>query len=696
MTNFSIVKIDKKKAVHLSVKTAGWLIDRIKKDTQAQDIGGLREYVANYGNTVGYEQRKPIARIYPSVVLAKDENGLLEAVGFNGIVTLHVGDLMTAEERKAVKSAAAMMPMTYAAFDGGDGRSVEILVSVAQSDDTLPKDEKTMDAFCKVAYEAAFGAYGGVLPKPIERQLVTSRSCFLMTLDEKPFVNKDAKPLKVSMLPTSLDEQPKELMAQQQNVDMKLYSDYELMYRQAAEEAYEETADVVASQRTEAYVTELVRLLCEMKVPEEEAFVHLRNHHAYRSDIDEMTLRVIVSTVYTEEHPQRKEDVAKVGRETRRLMEFMKTRYVLRYNTVMGYTEYRPNNTWIQDWAPCTIEVINGMTFEARLNNLDVTFNDVKRYVQSDKIRHSNPIDEFFSRIHDAWDGKTDHIAQLAQLVPCDFPEWEGWFRKWFLSMVAQWLGRIGDYGNSMVPLLISPQGDGKSTFCRQLLPKELRWGFIENLDIREKRQTLQAMHNFLLINIDEFNQLGAKVQEGFLKNIIQLPSIKIKPPYGRHVVDYPRMASFIATTNEENVLSDITGNRRFICVRLTAPIDTSAKLNYDALYSQAYHIVMDGSEQFWMTPEEVQAVMAHNREFELMLPAVYYFHEYYEVVENERDGTWTSPTTIFTRLRKKVGAGLKVERVEAFGRYLKHMHGLRNKRSAREELYLVREKEPF
>jgi len=106
------------------------------------------------------------------------------------------------------------------------------------------------------------------------------------------------------------------------------------------------------------------------------------------------------------------------------------------------------------------------------------------------------------------------------------------------------------------VPLLVSPQGDGKSTFCRQLLPKELRWGFIENLDIREKRQTLQAMHNFLLINIDEFNQLGAKVQEGFLKNIIQLPSIKIKPPYGRHVVDYPRMASFIATTNEQNVLS--------------------------------------------------------------------------------------------------------------------------------------------
>ena len=693
MTNFSIVRIDKKRAVHLQVKTAAWLLERIKTDTKSNDIGGLREYVANYGDTVGYEQRRPIARVYPSVVLSKSESGLLEATAFNGLVTLHVGGLMTADEREAVKTAAAMMPMTMAAFVGGDGRSVEILVSVTRSDDTLPKDEKTMDAFCKVAYEAAFGAYGGVLPRPVERQMVTARSCFLMTLDEEPYVNDDVRPLKVNYTLPAVENVPDDLAPQQRNVDMKLYSDYELMYRQAAEEAYEETADIVASQRTEAYITELARRLCCMQVPEEETFVHLRNHHAYRHDIDEITLRTIVSTVYTEEHPQRKDDVAKVGRETRRLIDFMTTRYVLRRNTVMGFTEYRPNNTWIEDWAPCTVEVINGMTFEARLANLDVTFNDVKRYVQSDKIRQANPIEEFFFRVKDAWDGKTDHIAQLARMVPCDFPEWEGWFRKWFLGMVAQWLGRIGDYGNSIVPLLVSPQGDGKSTFCRQLLPKELRWGFIENLDIKEKRQTLQAMHNFLLISIDEFNQLSAKIQEGFLKNIIQLPNVKIKPPYGRHVVDYPRMASFIATTNEQNVLSDVTGNRRFICVRLTKPIDTNVKLNYDALYSQAYHLLTEGDEQYWLTAEEVKAVMTHNREFELITPAVHYFNEYYEVVQSEDDGTWMSPTAIYTKLRNKVGAGLKAEGVSVFGRYLKHIHGLRNKRSAGHELYLVREK---
>ena len=53
-----------------------------------------------------------------------------------------------------------------------------------------------------------------------------------------------------------------------------------------------------------------------------------------------------------------------------------------------------------------------------------------------------------------------------------------------------------------------------------------------------------------LVINLDEFNQISPQVQQEFLKNIIQLPSVKMKPPYGSHVQEFPRMASFIATSN--------------------------------------------------------------------------------------------------------------------------------------------------
>jgi predicted P-loop ATPase len=277
--------------------------------------------------------------------------------------------------------------------------------------------------------------------------------------------------------------------------------------------------------------------------------------------------------------------------------------------------------------------------------------------------------------------------------VPCDFPEWEGWFRKWFLYMVAQWIGRVHDYGNSIVPLLISSQGDGKSTFCRNLLPRELQWGFMDSLNVEEKRQTLRAMHNFLIINLDEFNQISPKVQEGFLKNVIQLPSVKYKRPYARHVEDFRRMASFIATTNETNVLTDPSGNRRFICVRLTAPIDTNYKINYEGLYGQAYHLVMHEKLQWWFGPDEVQQVVEHNRQYQQLPPAVLYFQEYFEPAQSEDDGEWLTPTAIFERLRRQAGSGLKATSVAAFGRYLKGMPELPTKRIAKGRLYLVKAK---
>ena len=105
-----------------------------------------------------------------------------------------------------------------------------------------------------------------------------------------------------------------------------------------------------------------------------------------------------------------------------------------------------------------------------------------------------------------------------------------------------------------------------------------------DNLQMDDKRQVLQQMAQMLLINLDEFNQISPKTQQGFLKNIITLSSVKIKRPYGRHVEDFPRRASFIATTNQADVLADPSGSRRFLSVELTGPIDISTPPNYEQL----------------------------------------------------------------------------------------------------------------
>ena len=81
--------------------------------------------------------------------------------------------------------------------------------------------------------------------------------------------------------------------------------------------------------------------------------------------------------------------------------------------------------------------------------------------------------------------------------------------------------------------MCIRDRGYNKSTFCRRLLPPELQWGYSDNLVLSEKRQVYQAMAQFMVINLDEFNQISPQVQQGFLKNLIQLPTLKYKPPYG-------------------------------------------------------------------------------------------------------------------------------------------------------------------
>ena len=89
--------------------------------------------------------------------------------------------------------------------------------------------------------------------------------------------------------------------------------------------------------------------------------------------------------------------------------------------------------------------------------------------------------------------------------------------------MVAQWRsdGRLL-FGNSVAPLLISPQGYCKSTFCRRILPDELTWGYTDNLQLQEKRQVMQAMSQQLLINLDEFNQISPRTIANSMRRLLQ------------------------------------------------------------------------------------------------------------------------------------------------------------------------------
>ena len=420
----------------------------------------------------------------------------------------------------------------------------------------------------------------------------------------------------------------------------------------------------------------------------------------YREDALPLTLNEVfhdagkpVESVDEREVDKSSGDVDKEGKELSdnimSMIGFLCKKYDFRYNSVMKCTEYRPKEKDYWGYQPVDARVQKRMTLEVQLANIRVSIKDVRNYLESDLLSTYNPVENFLFKCEGKWDGK-DHIRALARTVPTDNPYWEDWFYTWFLAMVDQWRTYSHrKYGNSVAPLLISKQGYNKSTFCRSLVPPELQWGYNDNLVLSEKRQVLQAMCQSLVINLDEFNQISPQVQQGFLKNIIQLPSVKIKPPYGSHVQEFPRMASFIATSNMEDILSDPSGNRRFLGVELTGPINVSQRPNYEQLYAQALSALRAG-EKTYFDAEQTRLIMANNRKFEVVSPVDQYFDLYFDLTDDAKQGEYLTAAEIFQELKSHIGSSLKLNSLIAFGRKLSQMPTIHRKRFNDGMRYLV------
>lgn len=375
-----------------------------------------------------------------------------------------------------------------------------------------------------------------------------------------------------------------------------------------------------------------------------------------------------------------------------RMISFLTMRYAFRYNTVLSCTEYRPVALPADSFFPLDPRMLRRIILEVQREGIEVSPNDIRNYIESDYVRQFDPVGDYLAACEGAWDGH-DHIGDLARTVPTDAPLWHEWFKTWLLAMVAQWQNQPSRlYGNSVAPLLISPQGYHKSTFCRQLLPDALKWGYTDSLALSDRRQVMLAMSQQLLINLDEFNQISPRVQQGFLKNVIQMPSIKAKRPYGTHIEELPRKASFIATSNMTDILSDPSGNRRFIGIELTAPIDTSRVPDHHQLFAQTLQLLRNGSRS-WFDKAETEQIMLWNRRYEIQEPANQYFSLCFSVADDPLDlaAEWLSTAEIFDVIKQKVGSSLQVNTLIAFGRKLANMPGMHRRKCETCTRYLVK-----
>ena len=625
----TIVHTNNKNQLLVSTKTMEKLMERFARDDSKLTITHFRESVPYLSNNYeGYKDMPKWMHIYPAAEFAKDENNNLKMKAFNGILLLKFGNITDVDGVEGIKRSVAILPSTLAAITGADGKTVIVLIKFQSENDSLPTSEADAEHLYRIAYQQIFPVYQAIVKASI---LVDGPKPSIeagSTLSQEPSIHN-------SFMMT-LDAEP---YFNGKAVAMKIDSH-------------------ARSQSPAPSTDNNQQTIPDFRAPEE------------GKKVDKNSIR---------------ENIVN-------MMQLLESRYDFRYNTVMKYVEYLPKDKGWYGYQPVDPRVQKRMTLEVQLADIRVSIKDVRNFLESDYIKNYNPIEEYLFQCYDKWDGK-DHIRALARTVPTANPHWADWFYTWFLGMVDQWRGYSHrQYGNSVAPLLISKQGYNKSTFCRRLLPPELQWGYSDNLILSEKRQVYQAMAQFMVINLDEFNQISPQVQQGFLKNLIQLPTLKYKPPYGSHVMEFPRLASFIATSNMKDILTDPSGNRRFIGVELTGPIDVSVRPNYQQLFAQALTALRNG-EKSYFDAEQVKLIMKNNYQFEVVEPIDQYFLLYFELVDDEKEGEYLTAAEIFDYLKKQIGSSLKVNSLMGFGRKLANMSELKHKRFADGMKYLVKKK---
>ena len=348
---------------------------------------------------------------------------------------------------------------------------------------------------------------------------------------------------------------------------------------------------------------------------------------------------------------------------------FLTSRYRFRFNVLTEETEVANIENNLPDahlrYTKVDERWMNTLSMEAIETGIDCWDRDIQRFVRSRRISEYHPFTAYFEQLPE-WDGK-DRVSALARRVSDD-PVWVNGFHRWMLGLSAQWMQFHPDTNNansanransinranSVAPLLVSSrQGLGKSTFCRLLMPDALKAYYTESYDLSSPASAEAKLAACGLINLDEFDKLSASKMP-LLKNLMQASALNIRKAYKRSASALPRIASFIGTSNREDLLVDRTGSRRFLCVSLEHAIDCVTPVEHEQLYAQLKAELLSG-ERSWFNKEEEQAIQQHNALFYKHIPEEEVFRLCFRFATKEdhpQEVLTLSATQLFERMK--------------------------------------------
>ncbi len=290
--------------------------------------------------------------------------------------------------------------------------------------------------------------------------------------------------------------------------------------------------------------------------------------------------------------------------------QYLTRRYDLRNNVVS-------NDVEISKRGKNRFETVNEdeLIVEILKTGLNGVEKPLMSLLRSKYPKPYNPLKAYFEDVNAKYqwkNGDFDHIGHLASHVTTtDQYFFNTQFKKMLCRVVACAVGHIPF--NKQCLTFVGKQNDGKTSFVRFLMPKILNDYIKENLDF-DKDGRLALCQN-LIINLDELASLS-KNDINQVKTYFTVETVKDRPPYGKKPISFKRTASFFASTNNSEFLTDETGNVRWLVFGIDG-FNFSYRQNVDinAVWSQAYALLLSGFE-CQMTNDELAHSEKNNQQF--------------------------------------------------------------------------------
>jgi hypothetical protein len=327
-----------------------------------------------------------------------------------------------------------------------------------------------------------------------------------------------------------------------------------------------------------------------------------------------------------------KEDFSKVANEDRSEIELLEEFIITNYEPKLDLIT---NINYIKGNQRLTDAEVNDIYIKCKKHfDFNVPVQDVRAILNSNSIAKFNSVVDFFK------ENTGDYTGYIEDYVRCiepynDFNVWA--FKKWIVGAIHNWTSSYEE--NLVCPLTLvltgRQQGTGKTSFLRNCLPEQLKKYYIEaKIDGSDKDSNFNLCAALLVLD-DEFGGQAFKDVKAY-KSVSDQNIITQRRPYEREAKAFKRRAILCGTSNEVDILKDVTGNRRILPIKVDIiRYDDMLKVDKTKMLVEAYNLYKSGFNWIIRTQEELDYLDQNTTDNKAVIPLEEVFFKYFSLTDS-------------------------------------------------------------